>query len=165
MPLQATIYAAIRTVLSGVQDFGTPYWDRPKALDIELVNGTGSGQADRTFSDQRTVAASSNDDLDLSGTLLDPIGGSAVFVKIKAIVIRAAAANTTNLTIGNGANPFVGPFGAGTHTMQLQPGGAIVLVAPNTGWNVVAATGDILRIANGAGASATYDIDIIGTSA
>jgi hypothetical protein len=130
-----------------------------------LSDGIGTNQADRVFSDNRTVAASTNDDLDLAGVLTDPFGVVVTFAKIKAIVIRSAAANTTNLTVGNGATPFVGPFGAAAHTLQLQPGGEIRLIAPQTGWTVTGATADILRIANAAGASAVYDVDIVGTSA
>jgi hypothetical protein len=37
------------------------------------------------------------------------------------------------------------------------------MVAPQTGWAVVAGTGDILRVANAAGATANYSISVIGT--
>jgi hypothetical protein len=165
MPLETTIFGSIFARFSKAQDFASAYWERPKASDIVLLDGIGINQADRVFSDSRTVAASTNDDLDLSGALLDPFGVVVTFAKVKAIVIKASAANTTNLTIGNGATPFIGPFGAAAHTIQLQPGGEINLVAPQTGWTVTNATADILRIANAAGATAAYDIDIIGTSA
>jgi hypothetical protein len=165
MPLETTLFGKLFARFSKAQDFASAYWERPKASDIVLLDGIGFNQADRVFSDSRTVAASTNDDLDLSGTLLDPFGVVVTFAKVKAIVIKASASNTTNLTIGNGATPFIGPFGAAAHTIQLQPGGEINLVAPQTGWTVTNATADILRIANAAGATAAYDIDIIGTSA
>jgi hypothetical protein len=165
MPLETTLFGGIFARFSKAQDFASAYWERPKPSDVVLTDGISINQADRVFSDSRTLAASTNDDLDLAGVLTDPFGVVVTFAKIKAIVIRASAANTTNLTIGNGATPFVGPFGAAAHTLQLQPGGEVRLIAPQTGWAVTAATADILRIANAVGASAVYDIDIIGTSA
>jgi hypothetical protein len=68
--------------------------------------------------------------------------------------------------VGNGTNPFVGGFGAGTHTWTIPPGGFIFVAAPVSGWTVTAATADILKISNsGAGTSVVYDICLGGTSA
>jgi hypothetical protein len=132
---------------------------------VDLPQGTSSGSADIVFSDTRTLATNTNEDLDLAGGVADVFGVTRTFVKVKAIRLKAAAANTTTLVIGNGTNPFVGPFGSGTHTVSLAPGGEILLTAPAAGWTVTASTGDILKVTNPAGASATYDVDIIGTSA
>jgi hypothetical protein len=166
MPLITKFYPSLTAILTGLQDFATPSWIRPQADPVQIDTGVAAGQADKIFSDQRTVNAASNDDLDLVGvSLVDPFGAVLSFVKIKAISIYSLPTNVTNLTIGNGANPFIGPFGAAAHTVQVQPGGKYEVVAPGNGWTPVAATGDILRIANAAGAAATYNIDIIGTSA
>lgn len=166
MPLITKAFPGLNAVYTGVQSFANPSWVRGQPDAITLDTGVGSGQADKIFSAQRTVLTAANDDLDLvGGPLLDPLGAALSFVKVKGIFIYALPANTTNLTIGNGANPFVGPFGAAAHTLQCQPGQWISLLAPNTGWTPVAATGDILRVANAAGASAVYNIEIVGTSA
>ncbi len=132
--------------------------------------GTGAGQADKIFSDTRTIAASSNDDLDLAGVLIDALGSVITFARVKALVIRAAAANTNNLILGGSAtNPVTTILGGTTPTLTIRPGGSIVLVAgvgDAVGYVITAATADILRLTNGgAGSSVTYDIIIIGASA
>lgn len=131
-----------------------------------IAPGTGVGQADLMYSDTRTLAASASENIDLAGALTDVLGRTLNLAKIKAIMIRASAANTNDVVIGGAAtNAFVGPFGAATHTLAVRPGGEFLIAHPGTGWAVVAATGDLLKIANGgAGTAVTYDIIIIGTS-
>jgi hypothetical protein len=166
MPLNTQISATMAVDLTGSPAVGgaIPSFSKGKGADIALTDGSGSGQASKVYSATRTVAASANDDLDLAGGLTDPFGVSLTFATVKAIVIRSDQANTTNLTVSPAAtNGFLGPFGAAAHTAQLRPGGALVFAAPQTGWTVTASTGDLLRIANAAGASATYSIEIIGT--
>lgn len=133
-----------------------------------LASGVLAGQADRIFSDTRTIAPSGTDDLDLAASLVDIFGATITFVRVKLIAVRAAAANANNVVIGAAAsNQFFGPYGANTHTENVRPGGLSLKVAPDvTAWTVTAGTGDLLRIANGgAGTSVTYDIVIIGASA
>jgi hypothetical protein len=131
--------------------------------------GVGAGQADQMFFDQRNIAASGNDDLDLTGTALqNALGVNIAFARIKILIIEALGTNVNNLIVGNAAaNPWVGPFGAGTHTNQVRPGGALIMVCSDiTGWPVVAGTGDILRVANGgAGSAVDYKITLVGATA
>jgi hypothetical protein len=163
MPIQ--VVAALTGSVSATIDRGrtTFVFENPTAVD--LPQGTSSGQADIVFSDTRTLATNTNEDLDLAGGLADVFGVTRTFVKVKAIRFKAAAANTTTLVVGNGTNPFVGPFGGGGHTLSLAPGAEILVTAPAAGWTVTPGTGDIIKVTNPAGASATYDVDIIGTSA
>jgi hypothetical protein len=46
----------------------------------------------------------------------------------------------------------------------LKPGDKAMFVS-RTGWTVTPATGDLLKVANAAGASATYTFKLIGASA
>lgn len=169
MPLSGTaINMSIFTSLAGAIDLATLKTDLQFTRGFPLDSGTGANQADKAWWDTRTINASSNDDLDLAGSLLDAFGAVLTFVKVKAIGIAASALNTNNVVMGAAAsNQFVGPFGAATHTAAVAPGGFQCFARPDgTGWPVVASTGDILRIANGgAGTPVTYDIVIIGTSA
>ena len=167
MPLNTQLRPGIRAEYSKALDFGSAYRPLPFPATIDMESGTGNNQADLIFSDQRTLAASANESLDLAGVLVDAFGTALTFVKVKAIYIRAASTNGGNIVVGNAAtNAFVGPFGAATHTLAIPAGGYLELVAPVGGWTVTAATGDLLRIANSdAGAAATYDIVIVGTSA
>lgn len=151
-------------------DFGIPEASLAKNYTIALASGTGAGQADRIWTDTRTLGASANEDLDLAGVLTDAFGATLTFVKVKGIIVAAAAGNTNNVIIGNAtSNGFVTFVGGATHTITVRPGGVFALVcgaADSNGYAVTAGTGDLLRIANSAGTtSVTYDIAIWGTSA
>lgn len=165
MALSAKIVAQIVATLSGSGDLGTPEAPVSTRTLIEFADGSGSGQANKVFADQRTIGASSNESLDLAGSLVDPLGATLTFTKIKALLAKAAAGNTNNVVIGGaGSNTWVGPFGDATDTIAVKPGGVALLVAPDAaGWAVTASTGDILKIANSGGTTGvTYDIVIIG---
>jgi hypothetical protein len=155
-------------ILSKTSDLGTPKFDINIDEVMRVTQGTGAKQADKMVADTRTIAASSNDDLDLAGSLLDPFGVAAVFAEVMAIFVRASAANTNNVVIGgHDTAAFVGPFGDASDKIVLKPGASIMIMDPTaTGWAVTATTADILRLANsGAGSTVSYDIVILGRSA
>ncbi|WP_030928499.1 hypothetical protein [Streptomyces sp. NRRL B-24720] len=136
---------------------------------VHLTSGTGAGKADRVFHDQRTLAASSSEDLDLAGVLTDAFGASLTFVRIKGLFISAAATNANNVVVGAAASaPWVTLLNS-TGTLTLRPGasfGVMSGVADATGMALTATTADLLKVANsGAGTSVVYDIVIIGASA
>lgn len=166
MGLSTVIDGAIAYALTGPADLGEASNRYAGWSKVELQSGTGSQQADRVYAKTITLAASATQNLDLSGALTDPIGGSAVFVKVKALAVRARAANTNGVIVGNVTNGFVGPFGAAAHQVTVPPGGMFLVCAPDAGWAVTAGTADLLRVANsGAGTDVTLDIVIVGTSA
>lgn len=173
MPLATSFRATLTVSESGANDFGGPVFAPTLSEVMELTNGTGALQADQCWFDERTVASGANDDLDLAGSLTSAFGSVLTIAKLVAIAVinapRVGAANTTNLTIGGGTNPFVGFLGGTTPTIgPIRPGGFVILGCGDTVGgigSVVAGTGDILRIANSAGAAATYQIALIGRSA
>jgi hypothetical protein len=149
------------------------------ALDLQVVqsvlaysksqgfsSGVGASQADRLFTDTRTIAASGTDDLDLAGVLTDPLGQTLTFARIRGLLVAASAGNTNNVVMGVGTNPVTTILGGTTPTLNIRPGGIMLLTAPDvTGYVVTAATADILRFANsGAGTGVTYDIVLWGAS-
>jgi hypothetical protein len=148
---------------------GAQFWQEwsPNG-NVPIALGTASGQANRTYSAQRTIAGSGTDNLDLAGSgLLDANGRALDFVRIKQIVVRAAITNAGSIQIGNaGANTFTGPFSAATGAINLTPGDVFnVSRFDATGWAVTAGTADILRIANLVGSTVSYDIVIVGCDA
>jgi hypothetical protein len=166
MSVVAELKVELSGTFRGVADvFGQPL----KAFTISdiasFLPGGGVGQANILWDQERTIAASANDDLDLNGSLLTDFGTPANFTAIRAIVIKALPGNTNNVVIGGAAsNQFVGPFGAAAHTIALRPGEEFVISNRGAGWTVTPGTGDILRIANGgAGSTVTYQIAIIGS--
>lgn len=135
-----------------------------RGISYALASGVAADQSDRIYS-ELAKSISGNYDLDLSGTLVDAFGAACVFARVKVLVVIAAAANTGNVIIGNGATPFVGPFGAAAHTVAVRPGGCVVFFAPDaTAWPVTAATADILRFAPSAGTQ-VFDFAVLGASA
>jgi hypothetical protein len=139
-----------------------------KVYQSILTNGTGAGMADKVFHDQRTLTASSNEDLDLAGVLLDPLGGTLTFARIKGLIVAASANNANNVVVGAAASNAWATLLGATHTLTLRPGAMFAAFAGQadaTGWAVTAGTGDLLRVTNSAGVtSVTYDIIIIGSS-
>lgn len=167
MSLTTKISTKIDADYTGSNDLGTPSFPLNYNLNVSMATGTAANKADLLFSDQRTLAASATEDLDLAGGLTDPLGATLTFVKIKAIIISAASGNTNDVEVKPATtNGFTGPFNAAADTLIIPAGGSIALIAPVSGWTVTAGTGDLLTITNGSsGTSVTYDIILIGTSA
>lgn len=136
--------------------------------NLNLATGTAKDQADLIFHDQRTLAASATEDLDLAGSLLDVYGNTITFLKIKAMAFFGAAANTNDVEISQpAANGFTNWCLAASDGIVVGPGGLFFLFRPDlAGYAVTGGTGDLLTITNGAGGSSvTYDVILIGTSA
>jgi len=172
MTLSATLVAQLRATQQGTNDFGGPAFAPEMSKVLTLGNGTTANNADILWLDQRTVSSASDDDLDLNGVLTNAFGVTVSAVELVALFVinepRTGSANTTNLTIGNASNPVVGFLGGTTPTFgPIRPGGFVFFGCGDAaGFGAItASTGDILRIANSAGASATYQIGIIARSA
>lgn len=172
MTLNADMKLMIQTVLRGSNPFGGGgVHDVDFNAEVNLANGTGANQGDLIYWNARTVGDGSNDDIDLAGSLTDPLGQTLTFAEIVAIALwnkPLTGANTTNLTIGAGSNPFNGFLGGTTPTLgPFGPGALCFLADPSAAGlgTVTGGTGDILRIANSAGAANTYQLMLIGRSA
>lgn len=150
-------------------DKGTREANLAASVAISLANGVGAGQADRLWIDDFTIAASGTLDVDLAGALLDALGGPFLIARVKALVVTTADLNVNNVVVGAAAtNPWVGLLGA-THTVTLRPGAFLAAGAGQAdavAYPVIANTGDILRLTNGAAGSAVQgSIAIVGCSA
>lgn len=167
MALSTRVGVTLSAELTGSHDLGTPTLPIKRAVDFLWASGTGANANDRVFADQRTVNASSNDSLDLSGSLADGLGGTAVFAKVKGLYVYAASGNTNNVVITRPASNGLPIFSAAGDAFPLRPGAMFLWLSPDlTGVAVTAGTGDLLDLTNsGAGTSVTYDIVILGTSA
>lgn len=166
MTLAATVAVSVTGKLSSALDLESVVSQLTKGLSVPFTDGSGAGQATNVFSDTRTLAASATENIDLAGTLTNALGAVISLTKVKALIIFAAAANTNDVVVGGAAsNGFSTPFGAAAHTVKVKPGGCMVLIAPDAaGYAVVAATADLLQVANGgAGTPVTYDIIVIGS--
>lgn len=140
-----------------------------KAKRLALTTGTAAGQADRLYAATRTIAPSSNEDLDLAGVLTDEFGTVITFARVKALFVQAALANANNVIVGAAAATQWAALLNATGTVTLRPDAGILAwagTADAIGYSVGAGATDLLRVANsGAGTPVTYDIVIIGASA
>lgn len=168
MALQTQLSLALTATHTSALDLTTVSAPVNKALNKVLSSGTGANQADKIFHDQRTLAASATENLDLAGVLTDAFGATITFARIKLILITAAAANTNNVIVGgHGSAAFVNWVSDATDKIIVRPGGAFLLVATDaTAYAVTATTGDMLTVANSAGSTGvTYDVILAGCSA
>ncbi len=156
---------AIQAVFAKSNALSSPKDVLSKNIQKEFANGTGSGKADRIFRDQRTLANGANENLALAGVLTDPFGTTLTFAKVKVILIENLS-TTQTLTIGGAASfALVNWVGTATDTIKIPPGGFFAISAPVAGFAVTAGTGDLLKVANSAGAACIYNVILIGTSA
>lgn len=131
-----------------------------------LTSGVGSGQADKIYSVTNTLAASGTANIDLAGSVNDPLGAALTIVKLKLIRVTAAAGNTNNVQLTRPASNGVPLFLAASDGLEIWPGGIFEWCAPGAGITVTAATGDLLTFTNsGAGTGVTYTVTVVGTSA
>lgn len=166
MALSATIKAGISASHTNVLDLGTATFPLSVLQSLSLTDGTGANQADRIFSDTRTLAASGTEDLDLSGSLTNAYG-TVTFARIKAIIVIASSGNTNNVNVTRPASNGVPLFLAAGDGLPVRPNGIFLWAcADATGVAVTAGTGDLITFTNSAGStSVTYTVIIIGASA
>lgn len=166
MALTTRVQLSLQAALSTALDLVTAKADLKLQKALDLASGVAANQANTMWSDTRTIAASTTEDIDIvGGGLLDPLGVAFAPAKLRVIVVYAAAGNTNNVVLGGDANsvPFLS---AATTTVSIQPGGLFVLCEPGlAGIAVTAGTGDIIQVANSGGTTTvTYDIVLIGTT-
>lgn len=162
MSLVTNLFAKIKADETVAGDLDTALSSFADSDPIPLASGTGSRQADLKFSDTITVDTGGTT-LDLNA-LTDSLGRTINMVKVKAVRLKAADANTNTVVVGNGAtSPFQGPFDTTTWTATLAAGAFIMFAAPVAGWACTGAAFDKLKFVGGA-AGQLVDIQIIGTS-
>lgn len=163
--LVTSLKLLLAATLTSTNDLGNAAQPLNYNKVLSLADGTGANQARQLFSDQRALAASASENLDLAGSLTDAFGNLLALTKVKALVIIASAANTNDVLVGGHATAAASSFfGDATDVVKVKPGGMFVLTAPDAnGYAITATTADLLKIANsGAGTGVTYDIILIG---
>lgn len=152
---------------TGANDLGNPVFSPELKSLLQFGSGVTAGNADILFTDERSVASATNDDIDLAGVLTDAFGATITMAEVVALIVVADRTNTTVLTIGAGSNPWATMWAASGDGIKVMPGGVFLNVAPDAAGlgTVTPSTGDILRIANASGAVAKYKIVVLARSA
>jgi len=163
--LQASVLMALSGALVDTLDVGAATYPLNLNAQYNFADGTGANQANKVFTDTRTLSASAAESLDLAGGLVDAFGVTLTFTRIKAIIVTAAAGNTNSVQVTRPASNGAPLFMAASDGMALTPGAMLAAVFPDaTGIAVTAGTGDLLTFTNSAGSTAvTYTVVIIGT--
>jgi len=167
MSVTAELRVKFSAVKVGSNDMGNPEHRPVLEKLLQFASGTGADQADIVFTDTRTIAISTNDDIDLSGALADAFGAVVAAAEVVGLIIINKS-TTQTLTIGvAGTNPWVTIWAASGDGLKIPPRGVFVLFAPDASGlgAVVAGASDVLRIANGAGATCDYDIALLARTA
>lgn len=160
-----TIKFSLSGTLTGDNDLSSVTQNIAYSKAFNLADGTGANQANMIWLDQRTLAASATEGLDLAGSLTNVYGSTITFTSIKGIIVFAAAANTNNVLVGGAvSNGFINWVSDASDVLVVPPGSMFSLVNPNAnGYAVTAGTGDILKISNSSsGTGVTYDIILLG---
>jgi hypothetical protein len=167
MALSTKLVLNVAATLTDALDLSTVSDPLDYTQRYTWTSGTGANSADMLWHDTRTLTASATEDLDLAGVLVNGIGDTQTFARIKAIIVTAASANTNNVQITRPAANGVVLFIAAGDGISVLPGGTFAWVSPNAASiAVTAGTGDLLTLTNSAGStSVTYSVIIIGASA
>lgn len=167
MALTSEIRISATATQTASADLGTPTFYAELAKTFQWASGVTANSADLLFSDERTLAASATEDLDLAGVLKDAFGATVTMAEVVGIIILADAANTNDVVIG-AALAAVPLFGGTSGTHAVKPGGIFVAVAPNAAGLLTVGAGatDVLKVANSSsGTAVTYKIMVFGRSA
>lgn len=166
MTLRVSALVQLAAELTSALDLTTASAPVSIGRQLSFADGDGAGEADRIWTDRRTIAASGTDSIDLAGDLVDPFGQTITFAKLKGLLVAASPANTNNVLVGRPASNAVPLFSAEA-SIPVKPGGVFVWLDPSAaGIAVTADTGDVIELGNSSGGTGvTYDIAIIGAAA
>lgn len=140
-------------------DLSTPEDVISLARNTQFTDGTGSGKANRHWSDSRSLNASAQEVLDLEA-LTDAFGQTLTFTKIKFIYIKNTSTTAAQIAIGGAEVPLLF-FIDITDKLLLYPDGDFRYTFPTTGLTVSSA--NQLKIEEVSGnAAAIYEIILIG---
>lgn len=134
-----------------------------------LAHGLGDDQADELWHDERTLAGSDSETLDLSSLPRGWFGGGTAValatVKALLIVNRGSQVDAELLVGGAASAAWSAPLGGSGERVRVGPASSLLLSNKTQGWPVTSSTADKLKIANAGSEPVTYQIVIVGTSA
>jgi hypothetical protein len=167
MAFTGSILARIAASLSGAPDIGAAAFALGSGFShtFPFADGAGLNMANMVVIDHATATTS----YDLDGTTLPHPSGNgnyaAGFARIKAIAVKAAAANSANITVGGDfiLSKYLTAWVDDALTIPVHVGGLFLFVAPAAaGVVVTATTGDVVTVT--VAGSDAFDIVILGSS-
>lgn len=153
----------VRQIPGSADDYQGDYRANVPVLDVAWSDGTGDAEADVFYSNYGvSIAGGGSLSLDLASLSGGPDGAAVVFADVRAILVRARAANADTVTLAphmtNGWTALGSNF-----ELELQPGAYLRLYHDQDGGWPVSAMDKVLEITNDhAMTAAVVDIVIIG---
>lgn len=137
-----------------------------------LPSGIATGQADKLWHDEHTLAAGASQSLSLDALGMSALGGtvSIALAKVKLLlVINAEAAAGNDLHVGGAgtaAHAWSGPWNGNADAKSVVPADSTLLAVNKLGgWPVTPGSANVLKLTNPGGSAITYRIALVGTSA
>lgn len=147
-----------------------PTHDATLTVVRDILSGTGADQIDVLYERRRAITTGASISIDLNGTAdKDVFENNLSMVTLCGVIIANfdvdGTLNTTNITIGGGANS-VNFLGTAATTKIIRPGGVYCDICTGAGGiaTITPATADLIQIANAAGATANVQMIFFGRS-
>lgn len=159
--LTGRVQTSLQWARTDTQEVGTITNRKTQSATYNITDGSGPGQADLVFADQRTIAANQVESFDLLNLTQQALDVSVPFVFRQLRVIRVVNESTTagrRLLVGVDPGRPTAVYAA-----EVGPGSEWIAVNQTDAWEVTA-DNSVVRIANPNGASVTYSLYLIGTS-
>lgn len=142
MATTVRVKVEVEIIESYTGDLGNPGKTHRWSKDAVYVNGNGTGQFNKAFSDITTLSAASATSYDLAAGVTDAQGAAITMSKL-GFVLAENRSSTAGDTVRLGGNTNGVPmFGGATQYLNLGPQGFALIVNPIDGWTVTAGTGD-----------------------
>lgn len=165
MSLNTTLKVSLQATLRKSLDLATAQDPLNFTQTLTLTNGTGANQADQSWHDQRSLASSAYEELDVNGVLADAFGDTLTLARVKVLYVRNLSSDDA-LLIGGAAANALGLFSDNSDKLKLPPGGILLITAPDA-TGIAVGSNDKLRLEHSGQTSTSldYEIVIIGASA
>lgn len=125
-----------------------------------LTNGTGDNQANEFWSDQRTLAAASEDLNVQDGSLSNSFGDSLALTNCKELLILNNSTTASEILTVSG-DGLLNILGGTAPTIKVGPSGGFHWWSPRDGGAIVSTSADVIT-ANSGSDTIVYKIILVG---
>lgn len=148
----ASVHVKLKWLYENVLDIANAKDLGAVSKTVSYTDGEGANALEAFWRDDRSVAITTEDPIDVAGTSIqDAFGNNITMKAIKLLYVE----NTGTSTITLGGNSAEVPYMAAVNDkIKILPGGFFLWVASDaTGIAVTATTGDIISITGGSAVS------------
>lgn len=160
-----TVSAAVAWDLTNVLDLATAHDKGTLSYTDSLTDGTSAAQIKAIWHDKGTIASGGSATIDVAGSLADAFGNTAVFTKIKGLMIinhGVASGSTFTETSGENITLSSSTLLIADSEHIIEPGGVYLATSPIVGGAVTATSADTITLGRAGSATVTYSVIIWG---